>query len=139
MERTLSAAERSKLRAIYWTDLLRRSLPDEWRIVSLTDGPTRKIQNRGGPLQDETIIQAEVGKGKERYRIDLVPLWWPPENFPAGRRLGEDMSVSNWPRIFFCDPALPAEVQAALVKRGQLVEPAWLREEWAEPPTERDQ
>ncbi len=138
VERTIPPAERSKLRALYWMGSLRQSLPNEWQLLSVTDGPTRKIHVRDGSVQDETVLQVEVEKERERYRIELVPLWWPPEDFPSGRRLGEDMAVSNRPRIFFCDPALPAAVQTALVRRYQLVEPKWLREEWAKKPAERD-
>ena len=124
LQRTTTAEERRKLHEIIWTDRFRRNLPPGCRVLAVRDGPSTALVDPLDPASnDGTIVIVTIGKDALRYDLTLVPMQWPPEDLPAGRRLGDDSLISNGARVFFCPPTMPAELQMELVRRWKLTEP----------------
>ncbi len=124
LQRTTTAEERRRLHEIIWTNRFRNNLPPGWRVLAVRDGASTALVDPLDPASnDGTIVIVTIGNGALRYDLTLVPVQWPPEDLPAGRRLGDDSLVSNGARIFFCPPTMPVQLQMELVRRWNLTEP----------------
>ena len=124
LERATTSEERRRLHEIIWTNLFRGNLPPGYRVLAVRDGPSTEVIDPQDPAsKDGTIVIVTIGKDEVSYDLTLVPVQWPPDDLPAGRRLGDDSLISNGARIFFCPPTMPMELQRELVRRWKLTEP----------------
>ena len=131
MQRITTPDERRRIREAYWTRVFQQKLPPGWRLTAVTDGPSRSVAPfPGGPMDDVSIIIVELENGERREKLMLVPVEWPPDDYPACRALGVRGPENQGARIYFCEATMPAAIQAEFIDFYKLVKSYRLEHLW---------
>jgi hypothetical protein len=111
LERKPTEAEQRSLRQSYWQKSFTEALSEGWKVVSVVDGRSRRVEGR-----DTTSVIVTCGEGESRCRFTLIPKEWNKKDLPAGANLGMNGRNSQGARHFFLDGTLPKEVKGKLTK-----------------------
>ena len=111
LERKPTEEEQCSLRQNYWRKSFTEALSDGWKVSSVEDGNTRRVEGR-----DAISVIVTCGMGDSRCRFTLIPKGWHEKDFPAGENLGINGRNSQGARHFVLKGALPEAVKEKLAK-----------------------
>jgi hypothetical protein len=122
-ERAPKEEEQRQLRGTAWRSsfqgALQGTLPSGWKVfVGHGEGKSIVVEELGNPVktQDLILLIVDIVKDATRYSVTLVPVEWPRDEMPLGRRLGTYSKGTPNARIFLCTDTMPQEIQAHFIR-----------------------
>jgi len=110
LKREPTEEEQRSLRHNHWRKSFGYAFSDGWKVTSIVDADTRRIEGR-----DMTSVILTCGKEESHCRVTLTPKEFDSKDLPGGEDLGINGRNNGGARRFFLKGALSQEEKERLI------------------------